>query len=112
MPAVIDIAPAPTATAPATHKLLTRAELDAYDAESESWQKQFQRRYTHHADLKGVLNHVEDVDDTVYGKFAVAVKIGPVRDRALKSLGVSGENFGGFEAPDGGLPVYALRKEI
>ena len=25
-------------------KLLTRAELEAYDPESESWQKQFSRR--------------------------------------------------------------------
>ncbi|PIZ22527.1 MAG: KamA family radical SAM protein, partial [Comamonadaceae bacterium CG_4_10_14_0_8_um_filter_57_29] len=30
-------------------------------------------RYTHHAQLKGVLNHVEDVNDTVYNKFAIAV---------------------------------------
>ena len=48
-------------------------ELQAYDPESESWQKQFARRYTHHAQLKGVLNHVEDVNDTVYNKFAIAV---------------------------------------
>jgi lysine 2,3-aminomutase len=54
-------------------KLLTRAELDAYDPESESWQKQFTRRYSHHSELMGVLNNVEDVDGTVYKKFAVAI---------------------------------------
>ena len=48
-------------------------ELQAYDPESESWQKQFARRYTHHEQLKGVLRHVEDVNDTVYNKFAIAV---------------------------------------
>jgi lysine 2,3-aminomutase len=52
---------------------MTYDELQAYDPESESWQKQFARRYTHHAQLKGVLNHVEDVNDTVYNKFAIAV---------------------------------------
>ena len=72
MPAIIDIAPAQAASATTT-KLLTRAELDAYDPASESWQKQFQRRYTHHSELKGVLNHVEDVNETVYNKFAIAV---------------------------------------
>ncbi|MBK9442657.1 MAG: KamA family radical SAM protein [Comamonadaceae bacterium] len=53
--------------------LMTYDELQAYDPESESWQKQFARRYTHHAQLEGVLNHVEDVNDTVYNKFAIAV---------------------------------------
>ena len=72
MPAIIDIAPAQAASA-TTSKLLTRAALDAYDPASESWQKQFQRRYTHHSELKGVLNQVEDVDATVYNKFAIAV---------------------------------------
>jgi lysine 2,3-aminomutase len=54
-------------------KLLTRAELEAYEPESETWQRQFQRRYTHHAELKGVLNRVENVNETVYGKFAVSI---------------------------------------
>ena len=54
-------------------KLLTRAELDAYDPAAEPWQKQFSRRYTHHSQLKGILNHVEDVNETVYDKFAIAV---------------------------------------
>lgn len=54
-------------------KLLTREELDAYDPESEPWQKQFTRRYSHHSELMGVLNNVEDVDNTVYKKFAVAI---------------------------------------
>jgi lysine 2,3-aminomutase len=54
-------------------KLLTRAELDAYDPESESWQKQFARRYTHHSELGGVLNNVENVDESVYSKFSVAI---------------------------------------
>ena len=54
-------------------KLLTRAELDAYDPAAEPWQKQFSRRYTHHSQLKGILNQVEDVNETVYDKFAIAV---------------------------------------
>lgn len=54
-------------------KLLSYAELQAYDPESEPWQKQFARRYTHHSELMGVLNKVEDVDYTVYSKFAIAV---------------------------------------
>lgn len=54
-------------------KLLTREQLDAYNPESESWQKQFARRYQHHKELMGVLNNVEDVDGSVYEKFAVAV---------------------------------------
>ena len=57
----------------ANGKLLTRAELDAYDPRSESWQKQFSRRYTHHSELNGVLDAVENVDETVYSKFAVAL---------------------------------------
>ncbi|HSN79695.1 MAG TPA: KamA family radical SAM protein, partial [Rhodoferax sp.] len=58
----------------ATPKIfMTYEELQAYDPESESWQKQFARRYTHHAQLKGVLNHVEDVNETVYNKFAIAI---------------------------------------
>jgi lysine 2,3-aminomutase len=75
MPAVLEITPVvPPTVAPAgTPKLLTRAELDAYDPASESWQRQFQRRYTHHRELAGVLNGIEDVNDTVYGKFAVSV---------------------------------------
>lgn len=54
-------------------QLLTRAELEAYDPASESWQKQFARRYTHHSELKDVLNNMEDVNETVYEKFAVSV---------------------------------------
>ncbi|WP_396268664.1 KamA family radical SAM protein [Ideonella sp.] len=54
-------------------KLLTYEALQAYDPESEEWQKQFARRYTHHSELMGVLNNVENVDETVYSKFAVAV---------------------------------------
>lgn len=54
-------------------KLLTREALDAYEPESETWQKQFARRYTHHSELAGVLNNTENVDETVYSKFAVAV---------------------------------------
>jgi lysine 2,3-aminomutase len=54
-------------------KLLTREELDAYDPESESWQKQFARRYTHHGELNGVLNKIENVNETVYNKFAVSI---------------------------------------
>ncbi|MCX7173978.1 MAG: KamA family radical SAM protein [Proteobacteria bacterium] len=54
-------------------KLLTRENLDAYDPESESWQQQFSRRYTHHSELNGILNRVENVNETVYGKFAVSI---------------------------------------
>jgi len=54
-------------------KLLTRAELDAYDPCAESWQKQFARRYTHHSELDQVLNNLEQVNETVYDKFAIAI---------------------------------------
>lgn len=54
-------------------KLLTRSELDAYDPQSESWQKQFARRYTHHAELNAILNNIENVNETVYDKFAIAI---------------------------------------
>ena len=57
----------------ATGKLLTRAELEAYDPAAEPWQKQFARRYTRHAELRGILNNVEEVNHTVYDKFAIAV---------------------------------------
>jgi hypothetical protein len=56
-----------------TGKLLTREALDAYEPASEPWQKQFARRYQHHKEMMGILNNVEDVDNTVYEKFAVAV---------------------------------------
>ncbi len=55
------------------NKLLSREDLDAYDPESESWQKQFARRYAHHSELNGILNRVENVNETVYGKFAVSI---------------------------------------
>lgn len=58
---------------PAARKLLTRAELDGYDPEGESWQRQFARRYQHHSELSGLLANMQDVDETVYGKFAVAI---------------------------------------
>lgn len=61
----------PCSTTP--KKLLSWDELQAYDPASEPWQKQFARRYTHHRELMGVLHKVEDVDDTVYAKFAIAV---------------------------------------
>lgn len=54
-------------------KLLSREALDAYDPQSEPWQKQFARRYTHHAELTGVLNNIENVNETVYKKFAIAI---------------------------------------
>ncbi|WP_434515856.1 hypothetical protein AB6Q56_04040 [Dechloromonas sp. ARDL1] len=54
-------------------KLLLREELDAYDPAAEPWQKQFARRYVHHSEMKGVLNNIEDVNETVYDKFAVSV---------------------------------------
>lgn len=57
----------------APRKLLTRGELDAYDSLAESWQRQFSRRYQHHHELNGILNNVQDVDETVYQQFAVAI---------------------------------------
>ena len=54
-------------------KLLTRQALDAYDPQSESWQKQFARRYTHHSELEGILHKLENVNETVYDKFAIAI---------------------------------------
>ncbi len=54
-------------------KLLTREALDAYNPESESWEKQFSRRYTNHSELLGVLNNVEDVDQSLYKKFSIAI---------------------------------------
>lgn len=54
-------------------QLLTRAELEAYDPASEPWQKQFSRRYTHHSQLKDLLNHMEDVHESVYEKFSVSI---------------------------------------
>jgi len=65
MPKIIELA--------AAKVFMTYEELQAYNPESESWQKQFARRYTHHAQLQGVLHHVEDVNDTVYNKFAIAL---------------------------------------
>ena len=72
---VVEIKAPSTATtsASASGKLLTRPELDAYDPRAETWQKQFARRYTHHSELNGVLDQVENVDETVYSKFAVAL---------------------------------------
>ena len=52
---------------------LQLAELEAYDPESEGWQKQFSRRYTHHSEMLNVLENMEDVNETVYSKFAVSV---------------------------------------
>lgn len=72
MSATIEIV-RPDAAVQTASKLLTRTELEAYDPESEPWQRQFQRRYTHHSELKGILRRVEDVNDTVYSKFAIAV---------------------------------------
>lgn len=57
----------------APRKFLAREELDAYDPQSESWQRQFARRYTHHGELAGILNNIEDVNETVYNKFAIAI---------------------------------------
>lgn len=72
----VNLAIEPPAASPCSSppkKLLSWDELQAYDPESEPWQKQFARRYTHHRELMGVLHKVEDVDDTVYAKFAIAV---------------------------------------
>jgi lysine 2,3-aminomutase len=49
--------------------LRTRAELMAYDPESEPWTQQLSRRYTHHTQLSQVLDNVEDVPETLYRFF-------------------------------------------
>jgi lysine 2,3-aminomutase len=69
------IAPSPTPSPCGTPpgKLMRWDDVQAYDPECEPWQKQFSRRYTHHTELMGVLNKVEDVDNTVYDKFAISV---------------------------------------
>lgn len=53
--------------------LRTREELDACDVTSESWQEALQRRYKTHQDMKGILNHVEEVDMSIYDQFDMRV---------------------------------------
>ncbi|KRQ02054.1 KamA family radical SAM protein [Bradyrhizobium manausense] len=53
--------------------LRTREELEAYDVASESWQKALQRRYKTHQEMKGILNHVEEVDTSIYDHFDMRV---------------------------------------
>ncbi|MDE5466328.1 KamA family radical SAM protein [Bradyrhizobium sp. CSS354] len=53
--------------------LRTREELDAFDVTSEGWQQALQRRYRTHKDMKGILNHVEDVDMAIYHHFDMRV---------------------------------------
>lgn len=53
--------------------LRTRQELEAWDVTSESWGQALQRRYKTHEDMKGILNHVEDVDMTIYAQFDMRV---------------------------------------
>ncbi|MGY4353415.1 L-lysine 2,3-aminomutase [Bradyrhizobium sp. GM7.3] len=53
--------------------LRTREELDAYDVTSESWQQVLQRRYKTHQDMKGILNHIEEVDMSIYDHFDMRV---------------------------------------
>lgn len=53
--------------------LRTREELDAFDVTSEGWQQALQRRYKTHQDLKGILNHIEDVDMSLYDHFDMRV---------------------------------------
>jgi lysine 2,3-aminomutase len=50
-------------------KLTSRESLDAYDTASEPWLKALGRRYTHHSQLNGVLNNVEDVEESIYEQF-------------------------------------------
>lgn len=47
----------------------TREALMAYDPECESWTQQLSRRYTHHSQLAGILEHVEDVPEDLYAFF-------------------------------------------
>lgn len=53
--------------------LRTREELEAYDVASESWQQALQRRYKTHQEMKGILNHVEEVDTSIYDHFDMRV---------------------------------------
>lgn len=56
-------------TAALTKKLLTREALDAYDTATEPHSKAMGRRYTHHSQLKGILNNVEEVPEDLYNFF-------------------------------------------
>lgn len=53
--------------------LRKREELYAFDVTSEGWQQALQRSYKTHQDLKGILNHVEDVDMSIYDHFNMRV---------------------------------------
>lgn len=59
----------PRAQAMPARMLQTRAELMAYDPESEPWTQQLSRRYTHHSQLNRILENVEDVPASVYRFF-------------------------------------------
>lgn len=54
-------------------KFLDRASLDQYNPESETWQKQFQRRYTSLSELRGILNNLPDLPDSVEQSFGTTV---------------------------------------
>lgn len=49
--------------------LKTREELAAYNSEQESWNLQLARRYTHHSQLVGVLENLEEVPESLYNFF-------------------------------------------
>lgn len=49
--------------------LKTRAELFAYDSEQESWGQQLGRRFTHHSQLAGILDNIEEVPEGLYDFF-------------------------------------------
>lgn len=57
------------AITPPSRILRTRKELVAYDSELESWNQQLTRRYTHHSQLAGVLENIEDVPENLYKFF-------------------------------------------
>lgn len=50
-------------------KLLTRELLESYDTASEPWAVALGRRYLTHHELKGILNNIEDVPDSIYDHF-------------------------------------------
>lgn len=50
-------------------KITTREALDAYDTESETWQKAMGRRFTDPSQLVGILNNVEVVGPEVMNFF-------------------------------------------
>ncbi|MFL9918509.1 KamA family radical SAM protein [Paraburkholderia fungorum] len=52
---------------PQEHAALVTTQIT--DPEREPWAQQLSRRYTHHSQLAGILEHVEDVPEALYSMF-------------------------------------------